>query len=277
MGCQARPSPPSCPVRGRSPCRRSAPRPSQWRPAAKTRWARRRGALATGGSGPGSAARVLTALAAGAALAGTGGIGRRKSGTLRGFVGNSTLAGPRANDHEAPARKRLGCGPTLATNPQPRRGEVWQAPGFQRPQPSPVLSEGGETVRTLHGALSPQAEPMVDWCHGTMKLTGLAPEAQGRVPDDQPLGEAIRARLERRQGSLWHGNLTQALPQSAAMAAALAHVAAASPKGQAGAHGVQGAAPPLRITATSSQSMGSAIAVAKRLPQELGRPPSTRW
>ena len=74
-----------------------------------------------------------------------GGYGRHwetKKRHFEGIVGNSTLAGPRANDHAAPARKRLGCGPTLATNSQQRRGEVWQAPGVQRPQPSPGLSEG---------------------------------------------------------------------------------------------------------------------------------------
>ena len=106
-----------------------------------------------------------------------------------------------------------------------------------------------------------------------MKLTGLAPEAQSRVPDDQPLGKAIRARLERRQGSLWHGNLTQALRQSAAMAAALAHVAAASPKGQAGAHGVQGGRPSIANNGNVIPEYGERSRCGEALATGVGEAP----
>ena len=72
-------------------------------------------------------------------------------------------------------------------------------------QDSTVLADGNDTLRALQLEMSPQATPMLDWFHLTMKLTVVKQYGKGLVHGDAVVGKAIREKIERLKWSLWHG------------------------------------------------------------------------
>lgn len=71
------------------------------------------------------------------------------------------------------------------------------------------LSDGGDTVRKLLYYLSPKSEHVLDWFHGTMRLTVMKNTAKGLV--NHPYHENAIADVDRVNWCLWHSNDYQAL------------------------------------------------------------------
>ncbi len=101
--------------------------------------------------------------------------------------------------------------------PKRRLFEALKGQRLQLNQPIVFLSDGGDTVRSLQGDLSPEAEHVLDWFHVTMRLTVLRQTAKG-LPmtvgtDDETreLREPTLEVLDRIKWYLWHENTDEAL------------------------------------------------------------------
>ena len=139
-------------------------------------------------------------------------------GAFEVIAGKSLRAFHRGEETQEPvSSKCFAFVQTYTHTPKRRRFEVLQSPGHQRNQQITVLSDGGATVRALQLYLHPQAEPLLDWVHVTMRLTVRQQTAKS-LPEttrDEEITYAVRApvtkELERLKWFLWHGNVYQAL------------------------------------------------------------------
>ena len=132
-------------------------------------------------------------------------------GPAAGIAGKSTRAcGENAAD-KTPSSKRFGFVQTLDTKPKRRLYEVLHSQGLQMNQEITFLADGNDTLRALQLEMSPQATPILDWFHVTMRLTVLDQYGKGLVHCDAVLGKEIREKIERLQWSLWHGQVDKAL------------------------------------------------------------------
>ncbi|MDQ2944586.1 MAG: hypothetical protein M3Y27_01345 [Acidobacteriota bacterium] len=86
--------------------------------------------------------------------------------------------------------------------------------GVDPTQPTPFLSDVGETVRIAQGNFRAFGEPILDWFHITMQMTVLTQTLKGvefdesEVPDRKD--NALRE-LRRAKAFLWHGSVHAAL------------------------------------------------------------------
>jgi hypothetical protein len=140
-------------------------------------------------------------------------------GSFEVIAGKSLLAFHRGEEAQAPGSSTC-CAfvQTYDQKPKRRLFEVLQSQGHQLNQQITFLSDGGDTVRDLQLYLNPQAEPLFDWFHVTMRLTVMQQTAKS-LPEttrDEEMTYEVRApvlrSLERLQWFLWHGNVYQALP-----------------------------------------------------------------
>jgi hypothetical protein len=161
---------------------------------------------------------------------GAGRDGEAKQHNCEVIVGTRTLAFTRDEDEETPSSQRCGCVQTVATTSKRRLSGVWQAPGVPLNQPMPWLSDGGDTVRARPLSLRPDAEPIVDGFHLTMRLTVWDQDAKGLGRCEQVLGEEMRPKIERLQWALWHGHVDKALGKSDALALLIDNFDETSPK-----------------------------------------------
>ena len=102
-----------------------------------------------------------------------GGYGRDGAEKQRPFaviVGKSILAFRREAAEDVPSRQGLGFVQTYAQKPKRRLFEVLTSQGVQLHQPRTFLADGGDTVRDLQVYLRPEAEPLLDWFHVSMRL-----------------------------------------------------------------------------------------------------------
>jgi len=127
------------------------------------------------------------------------------------IVGKSTLSFREDEEDKLPSSTRFGFVQTLDTKPKRRLYEVLHAQGLQMNQDMTFLADGNDTLRALQLEMSPQATPMLDWFHLTMRLTVLDQYGKGLVHDEAVLGEAIREKIARLKWSLWHGQVDKAL------------------------------------------------------------------
>jgi hypothetical protein len=144
--------------------------------------------------------------------------------------GTRTLAFKRDEDDETPSSKRVGFVPTLDTKSKRRLHEVLKSQGMQLKQQSTFLWDGSATVRDRQLYMSPAAEPIVAGFPLSMQRTVVDQYGTGLVHCEQPLGEQIRAKIERLKWSLWHGHLYQALDKIAASESLLSNGEEADPK-----------------------------------------------
>ena len=140
------------------------------------------------------------------------------------IVGKSILAFKREDAEAIPSSKGFGCVQTLDTKPKRRLFEMLQSQGHQRHQQLTLLSDGGDTVRDLQLYLNPQAEHLLDWFPLAMRLTVMPQTAQGlpqTIQDEEEtftLRDPVVHQLERLTWALWHGNVSKACHQIAALA-----------------------------------------------------------
>jgi hypothetical protein len=127
------------------------------------------------------------------------------------IVGKSMRSFGEDKNAKGPSSKRFGFVQTLDTKPKRRLYEVLHAQGLQMNQEIPFLSDGDDTLRELQLEMSPQATPILDWFHLTMRLTVLEQYGKGLVPCEAAWGEAIREQIARLKWSLWHGQVDKAL------------------------------------------------------------------
>jgi len=146
------------------------------------------------------------------------------------IVGKRTLAFKRKEEADVSSSRRFGFVQTFDPKPKWRLFEVLKSHGMQMNQQITFVSDGGDTVRDLQLYLYPDAEPIFDWFHRTMRLTVLEQYAKGLVPCAQALGEEIRQKLERLKWSLWHGNLYKALGKIADIASLISNFEETYPK-----------------------------------------------
>src|SRR2546422_5471250 len=97
------------------------------------------------------------------------------------MVGKRTRSFGEDNDDKGPSSTRFGVVQTLDTKPKRRLYEVWHSQGIQMNQEMTFLSDGNDTLRVLQLAMSPKAPPILDWFHGTMRLTVLEQYGKGVV------------------------------------------------------------------------------------------------
>jgi hypothetical protein len=141
-----------------------------------------------------------------------------EQGAFEVIAGKSLLAFHRGEEAEAPiSSKCFAFVQTYDQKPKRRLFEVLQSQGHQLNQQITFLSDGGDTVRALQLYLNPQAEPLLDWCHVTMRLTVMQQTAKS-LPEttrDEEMTYEVRApvtkALERLKWFLWHGNVYQAV------------------------------------------------------------------
>src|SRR6266446_1614285 len=154
-----------------------------------------------------------------------GGYGRNwfaKKHHVEVIVGKSTRAFGEDEADKTPSSTRFGCVQTLDTKPKRRLSEVLHAPGLQMNQDIPFLADGNDTLRALQLEMSPQATPIVDWLHVTMRLTVLDQYGKGLVHCDAVLGTEIREKIARLKWSLWHGQVDKALGKIDELASSIA-------------------------------------------------------
>jgi hypothetical protein len=94
-----------------------------------------------------------------------------KKHTFAVIVGKSIRGFEEGEEARTPSIKRFGCVQTLDTKSKRRLYEVLHSQNFQMNQASTFLSDGDDTLRELQWEMSPQATPILDWFHLTMKLT----------------------------------------------------------------------------------------------------------
>jgi hypothetical protein len=128
------------------------------------------------------------------------------------MVGKSTLAFKRDDDEDeaTPSRKRFGCVQTEDTKSKRRLFAVLTSQGLQLNQQITFLSDGEDAVRNLQLYMSPEAEHILAWWHGSQKLTVLDQYGKGLAHCDPVLGASIREKIARLTWSLWHGNVYKA-------------------------------------------------------------------
>jgi len=113
--------------------------------------------------------------------------------------------------------------------PERRFREVLRTQGLPVTQPVTMLTDGGDSVRALAGELAPGAVTILDWFHIAMRLTGLEQYAKGLAHHNPVEALALRHRLERIKGRLWHGDNEEALIRAQALAADVAVLNTAYP------------------------------------------------
>jgi hypothetical protein len=96
------------------------------------------------------------------------------------------------------------------TKPKRRVFEVLKSQGRQMNQQITFLSDGGDTVRQLQLDLNPQAEHLLDWFHGAMRVTVMMQMAKGLEGKEVAIQPAVLQELERSKWYLWHGNVYEA-------------------------------------------------------------------
>lgn len=140
-----------------------------------------------------------------------------KQGWCEVIAGKSILAFRRDDELSEPSSTCFAFGQTYDENPKRRLFELLQAQGLHLNQQIEVLSDGGDTVRALQLSLSPEAEPLLDWFHITMRLTTMTQTAKGLPAPPSPEGRTVRddvlRELERITWFLWHGTVFQALQE----------------------------------------------------------------
>jgi hypothetical protein len=100
--------------------------------------------------------------------------------------------------------------PRYDTKPKRRVFEVLKSQGMQMNQHVTFLSDGGDTVRPLQLYLNPRAEPLLDWFHVTLRITGMTQMAKGLEGKDRAIQPAVLKELERSKWYLWHGHVYEA-------------------------------------------------------------------
>lgn len=93
--------------------------------------------------------------------------------------------------------------------PRRRMFEMLRGLGYQPKQKLIMLSDGGESVRTLSRRIGPEAEHVLDWFHVAMRVTALGQMVRGATLTepcrDERLGE-----LDRVKHLLWNGHTREA-------------------------------------------------------------------
>ncbi len=93
--------------------------------------------------------------------------------------------------------------------PRRRMFEMLRGLGYQPNQKLVMLSDGGESVRTLGRRLGPEAEHVLDWFHVAMRVTALGQMVKGAAAQDRWRDERL-GDLERVKQLLWHGHAREA-------------------------------------------------------------------
>ena len=93
-----------------------------------------------------------------------------------------------------------------------------------------MLTDGGDSVCALVGDLPAGSEPVLDWFHIAMRLTGLGQYAKGLAHHSPIEATALQDRLERIQWRLWHGDADEALTRAEQLAADVAALDSGYPK-----------------------------------------------
>ena len=87
--------------------------------------------------------------------------------------------------------------------------EMLRGLGYQPNQKLVMLSDGGESVRTLGRRIGPEAEHVLDWFHVAMRVTALGQMVKGAAADERWRDERL-GDLERVKQLLWHGHAREA-------------------------------------------------------------------
>ena len=93
--------------------------------------------------------------------------------------------------------------------PRRRMFEMLRGLGYQPNQKLVMLSDGGESVRTLGRRIGPEAEHVLDWFHVAMRVTALGQMAKGAAGDDGWRAERL-GDLDRVKQLLWNGYAREA-------------------------------------------------------------------
>jgi hypothetical protein len=102
--------------------------------------------------------------------------------------------------------------------PKRRFCEVLRRQGLPADQPVTVLTDGGDSIRALVDDLPAGSEPVLDWFHVAMRLTGLGRYARGLAHYNPIEATALQDRPERIEWRLWHGDADEALARARALA-----------------------------------------------------------
>ena len=87
--------------------------------------------------------------------------------------------------------------------------ETLRGLGYKANQKLIMLSDGGESVRTLGRRIGPEAEHQLDWFHVAMRVTALGQMVKGATPDDRWRDERL-SELDRAKYLLWNGHAGEA-------------------------------------------------------------------
>jgi hypothetical protein len=98
-----------------------------------------------------------------------------------------------------------------AFDDQPRRRmfEMLRGLGYRPNQKLIMLSDGGESVRTLGRRIGPEAEHVLDWFHVAMRVTALGQMVKGAAAEGPWRDERLRE-LDRTKHLLWNGHAREA-------------------------------------------------------------------
>lgn len=97
--------------------------------------------------------------------------------------------------------------------PRRRMFEMLRGLGCRPNQKLIMLSDGGESVRTLGRRIGPEAEQVLDWFHVAMRVTALGQMVKGAAGDERWRNERL-GDLERVKHFLWHGHAREAEEQT---------------------------------------------------------------
>jgi hypothetical protein len=125
--------------------------------------------------------------------------------------------------------RSFGLVQTVDDKPRRRLFEVLRSQGLQINQDVTVLTDGGDSVRGFLDDISPCAEHDLDWCHLTLRLTGLTQDTTGLTHHNPVEALALQSRLDRIKGRLWHGNTDEALSRAQELAGDVAALNSAYP------------------------------------------------
>ncbi|TGD95207.1 ISKra4 family transposase [Methylobacterium nonmethylotrophicum] len=93
--------------------------------------------------------------------------------------------------------------------PRRRMFEMLRGMGYRPNQKLIMLSDGGESVRTLGKRIGPEAEHVLDWFHVAMRVSALGQMVKGAAAEGVWRDDRL-AELERAKHLLWNGHAREA-------------------------------------------------------------------
>lgn len=122
--------------------------------------------------------------------------------------GAAGAAGDAAND-VAPPGRCFAFVQAFDERPRRRMFQMLRKLGYQPNQKLVMLTDGGESVRTLGRRIGPEAEHVLDWFHVAMRVTALGQMVKSAAAEDGWRNGRL-AELERAKHLLWNGHAREA-------------------------------------------------------------------